>query len=116
MLSEWKQVLELFKYQRFWKLATTYPEHQAVNEAIKMWGFHAHDVLDLFAQHDGYCVLSHRVLKFYHELQKTAAAYTDTKLDSRRRTCFVDHTEWKAGYEVIVSTLSVTDHISQAWA
>lgn len=104
MLSDWNQVLELFKYQRFWKLAKTYPEHQAINEAIKMWGFHSHDVLNLFAQHGGYCVLSHRVRKFYQELRKTAAAFTDIALNSSSRTYHVEHKEWRASYELIVNT------------
>lgn len=108
--SVWNRVLELFRYQRFWKLAKEHPEHETVNEAIKQWGWQASHALSLFAEHGDYSELSHRVLKFYLELRKTAAALTGIQLAPEDRTCLVEHEGWKAGYELIVST-HVTDHV-----
>lgn len=108
--SEWKRVLKLFGYQRFWKLAKEHPEHKKVNEAIKQWGWQASHALSLFAEHGDYSELSHRVLKFYLELRKSAAALTDIHLTGGDGTCVVKHKEWKAGYDVIVSGC-VTDHV-----
>lgn len=106
--SEWKQVLELFRYQRFWKLAEKHPEHKKVNEAIKQWGWQASHALGLFAEHGDYSELSHRVLKFYLELQTTAHIFTGVEPARGHHTYYTQ--QWKASYALIVST-HVTDHV-----
>lgn len=104
--NKWDQVHEMFKYERFWRLTLTWPEHDRANADIIRWGDHTWTVLEQFAFHGPYSCLSQKVLKFYGELQKTAAACAFTAV-KRGRTgsplCRVSHGKWGDSYHLIVS-------------
>lgn len=105
---KWDQVHEMFKFQRFWKVTLTRWEQDVdqANKNVVQWSHHTWTVLEQFTFHAAYNWLSQKMLKFYGELQKTAAACALTPVDqgpAGHPICRVRREDWRASYDLIVS-------------
>ena len=110
---KWAQVHEMFKHERFFKIAVKGAGHDQANTDIEQWGKDTWRVLEEFGKYGSYGSLSQRTLKFYSELQKAAAVCALTRLESgpgKHLRCRVKHEKWKAGYNLIVNRCAPGRH------
>lgn len=109
----WEQVRKIFTQDRFFRIAVKLPGEAEANSVIKQWEEHTWRVLGQFCKSTYYGRLSQKVLKFYGELQKAAAACTRTRVEfgpGRPPRCYVCHCYWKAGYELVVNSCAPGRH------
>lgn len=108
--SCWADLRKMFQQGRFWRLeGHRWPDAKTANSTIGEWASHIDQVLVGFQLHGPYSILSHQLLTFYRNLQKSAAACTSTPLYSTGHAwhiCHVSHVsseEWKNAYNLIAS-------------